>query len=419
MRDTRGSRKLTYILLIILLVILGALVARRLADSHLRAISVLHRLANPQAHDFLASFAADPFTEQNGQALTSQGTLRFRLYIPRTKARSGGIVLLHGVHHLGIDDPRLISFSRALAAAGVEVMTPELQDLADYRVTPRTVDTIGASVVILSTAMRQKVGVIGLSFAGGLALMAAAKPDYRDSIGYVLAVGAHDDLNRVARFFATNMVLNPDGTETPFQAHEYGMLVLAYAHLEDFFSAPDVPIAREALRQWLWEQPDAMKIAEALSPQGKQEMDLLLHHHELLRQAFLDEIQLHHAEMDAVSPHGKLGDLTTDVYLLHGSADNIIPPAETLWLERDVPKPSLKRALISKALTHVNEGKSESRYDKWQLIDFFAQVLTETRELGSGRAWRRPAQSPKNRSNSAARLSSDARQLIISQAASW
>jgi len=57
-------------------------------------------------------------------------------------------------------------------------MTPELQDLADYRVTARTIDVIGDSAVVLSTRMNRKVGVMGLSFAGGLSLLTAAKPEF-------------------------------------------------------------------------------------------------------------------------------------------------------------------------------------------------------------------------------------------------
>ena len=99
--------------------------------------------------------------------------------------------------------------------------------------------------------------------------------------------------------------------ETPLQAHEYGALVLAYSHLEDFFSPQDVPIAREALRQWLWEQPEALKTAAALSPEGKNELDLLLHHRDQLREPLLREITLHKDEMAAVSPHGHLAQLHT------------------------------------------------------------------------------------------------------------
>src|SRR5437660_6459968 len=158
------------------------------------------------------------------------------MYAPLDVKAPGGIVLLHGVQHLGIEDPRMWNLARALAGAGVLVMTAELQDLADYRVTARTIDVIGDSAVVLSTRMNHSVGVIGLSFAGGLSLLAAARPEYASRIGFVLAIGAHDDMERVARFFAANVIARPDGTESSLAAHEYGVLVLAYSHLEDFFA---------------------------------------------------------------------------------------------------------------------------------------------------------------------------------------
>ena len=377
MAHIQGSRKLTWLLFFLLFLVLAVIVVWQPVRAHLRAAAVLENLSDPGEKGFVARFAQHPVREEDGSALLAQGPLKFRLYVPEYGARSGGIVLLHGVHHLGIDDPRLKNLSRALAGAGVEVMTTELQDLADYRVTPRTIDVIGASAVILSTQMKQPVGLIGLSFAGGLSLMAATKPEYKAKIGFVMAVGAHDDMSRVARYYASNIIDNPDGTESHLQAHEYGMLVLAYSHMEDLFPAADVPTAREALREWLWEQPQAMRTAEALSPRGKEQLGLLLHHHEELQQAFLEEIKLHQAEMDAVSPRAKLQGLTADTFLLHGAADNIIPPSETLWLAKDVPPRALKRVLISKALTHVDAGNGEPWSDKWELIHFFARVLEE------------------------------------------
>ena len=135
-----------------------------------------------------------------------------------------------------------------------------------------------------------------------------ASREFAQKIGLVVAVGAHDDMGRVARFFAANTITKPDGAEAPFHAHEYGVLVLAYSHLEDFFSPADVPIAREAMRQKLWELPDPMGASRRPeSRRANPELDQLFNHREVLRtDPMLQEITLHKDEMDAVSPHGPI-----------------------------------------------------------------------------------------------------------------
>jgi pimeloyl-ACP methyl ester carboxylesterase len=380
-RFTRRQRVFIFLFVLLASVVLTGAVLLHPVGAHLRAMSLLLRFSDAHAQGLPAHFANHPFKEEDGYAQTAHGPLRFRTYTPQDVPNQNGVVLLHGVHHLGIDDPRLWKLARALAGAGVLVMTPELQDLADYRVTAKTIDVIGDSATALSARMHRKVGVMGLSFAGGLALLAADRKEFGDRIGFVVAIGAHDDMGRVARFFAANVITSPDGAETRLQAHEYGALVLAYSHLEDFFSISDVPIAREALRQWLWEQPEAMKTAQALSPAGKQELDLLLHHRDQLRDALLKEITMHREEMDAVSPHGHVAQLHTPVFLLHGAGDTVIPSSETLWLAKDVPPAELRASLVSSALVHVDMGNKVTWQQQWQLVDFMAQVLDATEKL--------------------------------------
>ncbi len=250
----RTSRR-TKILILIALLLGGSLGARRLADSHLRALSLLVRFTDPQAHGIAADFANHPIAEELRTAQTTHGTLKYRVFVPRDIAHPPMILLLHGVHHLGIDDPRLINLSRAMAMSGVEIVAPELKDLTEYHVSPETIDDIGNDAVYFSQASGKPVGVIGLSFAGGLALIAASRPAYADHMGFVLAVGSHDSMSRVSKFFASNLLVRPDGTQEHFQAHEYGVLILAYSHLEDFFAPADIPFAHEILRRHLWEQP--------------------------------------------------------------------------------------------------------------------------------------------------------------------
>jgi len=151
---------------------------------------------------------------------------------------------------------------------------------------------------------------------------------------------------------------------------------LAYSHLDGFFSPADEPAAKEALRLWLWEQPDAaQKSAQRLSPQGQAEFDRLVHHRDQVQQQLLDEIAAHKNEMAAVSPHGHLRNLTVPVFLLHGAGDTVIPASETLWLAQDVPREQLKATLVSPALIHVNMEEGVSLKQRWKLVHFLAQVL--------------------------------------------
>ena len=44
-----GSRKLTYVLFLLLLLVLAVLVLRQVAETHLRAAAVLERVSDPNA----------------------------------------------------------------------------------------------------------------------------------------------------------------------------------------------------------------------------------------------------------------------------------------------------------------------------------------------------------------------------------
>ncbi len=351
--------------------------------SHVRAASVLLRLAAPPGSPTGLAALNVHEVEESDFDLEFPGSpkARARLYKPKGVADAPGIVLVHGVHRLGIDEPRMVKFARAVAASGVVILTPELKELADYRIDPRSIETIGRAAGVLSERVhRTGVGVLGFSFAGGLSLLAAADPRYATSISFVAAVGAHDDLARVSRFFATNEIPDADGKPIHMTAHEYGILVLVYAHAEEFFSAQDTDAARDALRLWLWEDRDAARTREKdLSEAGKAKTELLFSSHAAaLGPEILKALDHHEAEMSAVSPHGHLESLRVPVYLLHGAGDTVIPPSETSWLARDVPAACLQNTLISPAISHVELGGEAGPRDQLALVHFMSGLLDET-----------------------------------------
>src|SRR5208283_2837851 len=115
-----------------------------------------------------------------------------------------------------------------------------VRELCDYRIDPASIDTIGETARAFSEQLGvERVGLVGLSFAGGLSLVAASDPRFEGSLAFVVDIGGHDDLGRVLRFFVTDEAPRPDGTTLHVHAHDYGTPVLEDAHAEDLLPAPD------------------------------------------------------------------------------------------------------------------------------------------------------------------------------------
>jgi len=381
-RSAPQHRRYERVTVFLLIFFLLCALAWPFTRAHLQSITVLDLVANKPVPWLLRKTITEPIATQDFTLPTSNGPIRARLYIPQGHPDAPAIVVLHGVHHLGIDEPRLIAFARAMSSCGVRVLTPELPDIKDYHVGSSSIATIGDSAVWMSQHSANKpVGVMGLSFSGGLALLAAADPQWHKAIKFVVAIGSQDEMARVATFYRTGEDPLPTGAPERLTPHEYGALVLEYEHLEDFIppdqSASLAPI-RAVLRAHLYEDWPAEKAAlAALTPAqltlARQLMDTTS---PITRAQLAHAETLHIDDMAGVSPHGHLSQLTTPVYLLHGAGDNIIPSAETVWMAEELPAASLKAELISPVLSHINlDGANPTAMDQWRLVHFFALIL--------------------------------------------
>ncbi len=352
------------------------------AREHIRAFNLLKSMEGGQPA--VTGWMQSEVTESLIEVPVGATQVRARLYWPKGVRHPAGMVLAPGIHHLGIEEPRIVRLARALSGSGIAVLTPEVQSLADYRVDPDAIEIIGRSAQHLSKQLEdQRVGVMGISFAGSLALLAAAGPAYQRYIGLVVTVGSHHDMRRVAHFFLTDQIATPDGTIVQMKAHEYGILVLLYAHVAEDFPAADVAAARDALRLWLWEQPDAAREnLREMTPASRASLEKLFAHDYA---GARERIRTHLAEdasaMQQVSPAGRLAGLKAAVFLLHGAGDNVIPPTELAWLERDVPAASLRAALVSRAISHAEVEGAPGLGDSWALVHFMAGVLEETENV--------------------------------------
>ena len=48
-----------------------------------------------------------------------------------------------------------------------------------------------------------KIGMLGISFSGGLSIVAAGRPALRDQVAFVMSFGGHGDLQRVMRYLCS------------------------------------------------------------------------------------------------------------------------------------------------------------------------------------------------------------------------
>ncbi len=382
-RRRLAYRRVQFSLLATALLLLG-LLAWPFTRTHLQALAVLKTVSGEALPPLLRSVATEPLAVSSTTLGTSAGPVRARLYAPRNHPEAPGLVVFHGVHHLGMDEPRLVTFAAAMAGCGLNVLTPELPDIKDYRVGERSVEVIGQSATWFAQSERQPVGVMGLSFSGGLALVAAADARFRPSMKLVFAVGSQGAMDRVASYYRTGQAVRPDGSVELLPAHEYGPLVLEYEHVEEFVPAADTAAIRDVLRAHLYEDKDAEASAmKHLSPAQQVEALHLMDAGSSGTRALLEtSSQRHRSEMDGLSPEAHLRDITTPVFLLHGEADNIIPAPETLWMASELRPAVLQAALVSPVLSHLDMAKKPSMLDELRLVHFMALVLHAAEHRG-------------------------------------
>lgn len=359
--------------LALVLVAIAALVSPA-ASRWWRASRLLLALSSDEAA--VAAAAEAPLSETELPVPGRHGAIRARLFRRADLPRAPGVVLAHGVHYKGIDDPRLLHFARQLSRSGLTVLTPELSDLTDYRITLQGADVISDSAQWLSArealVTRPEVGVLGLSFAGGLALVAAARPELDGKLAYVTSVGGHHDLERVLRFLVGDRL--DAAADKP---HEYGLVIMVYGSIEHFVDEPDRETLRDAFRLWLQEKrPAAIAAASLRRTESGERLFGMLESGRLgeLRPRLVTLMAEHERELVALSPRGHLADVDVPVYLLHGSTDSVIPPSESENADLEL-RSATHQALVSPLLTHVQVDRTAAIAHQVRLVSFMSNML--------------------------------------------
>ena len=312
-----------------------------------------------------------------------------RLFRPQ-RVRTRPVLLTGGVHALGIDEPRLIAFADALAQSGTPVITPSLPDLKQYLVTPRlTYDIEDAALAVLAApevpqAADGRVGLLGISFAGGLSIVAAGRPSLRDRVAFVFLVGGHARLPGVMRYLCTGV--QPDGRQHP--PHDYGSVILLTNLADDVVPAEQVEPLRAAVHQFLhashvdmFDKPQAARefaralaMEEGLPPDARAFMHLVNTRDVAGLGArllpYLDRWGRDAALSPAASPAPR-----APVFVLHAAGDDVIPDSEAAALASYLESHGTPvRAFVTSLMSHAEVARSPTAGELITMVRGWAEL---------------------------------------------
>ena len=337
-----------------------------------------------------ADWEAGEVSERSSEVPSRHGTLRGRWYTSGNPPHPP-LLLVPGVHASGIDEPRLVKFARDIASIGHPVMTVELPDLMRYSITPRSTDMVEDAARWLSeqptSSPGGRVGLIGISFAGGLSLVAAGRPSVRDRVQFVLSFGGHGDLPRTLRYLCTGV--QPDGQHRP--PHDYGVAIILLGAADTVVPADQVPGLREAILAFLEgsrldmiDKPQARtRFEEALAMAEKlpEPSRTLMRYVNARDVEHLGPILLPHLATlggdPALSPSRSAPPAGT-VYLLHGVDDNVIPAVESVLLAAELRTRGVAvEQLATPLVTHAEVDRTPTAGEIYRLVTFWGRLLNE------------------------------------------
>ena len=368
------------------------------ARPYVLGLSLVVRAANLQG---LARRAADLYTVAETERLVrvpvAHTSIRARVYAPLRTSRQT-VLLVSGLHPAGIDEPRLMALARELAKTNVTVVIPEIPELRQFDITPALTDRIEEAAVWLATesgmAPTGRIGLMGVSFSGGLSLVAAGRPSLRNHVSYVLSFGGHDDLPRVLRYLCTGIEAAPGGataapyTTAPRSPHDYGVAIILLG-IADRLVPPDQAAAlRAGVRRVLL----ASALDQVDKPQAEREFaalrvlarDLPEPSRTLLEYVNnRDVARLGPRLLPYIAFYGDAPALSASrspkpsapVFLLHGRDDNVIPAVESKYLAARLRGQTSVRLLVTDLISHADADQPAHIGDVLELAGFWGDLL--------------------------------------------
>ena len=381
---------------ILTVIVAIAAVLAYLAVPYVRAASLFVRVAHVGGHvEEIAVRHARAVTVLPPHMVSVRGgDVPAQFYRPDGRI-SRSALLIPGIHSMGINEPRLTALARDLAGSGVMVMTLALPDLQHYQLTTQSTDVIEDAVGWMTSrvdlAPDGHIGLIGISFAGGMSVVAAGRPSIRDKLAYVVSFGGHSDLPRVLHYLATGEQKQLPGVRA-VPPHDYGVAVLLYQFADQgIVPADQVAPLRKGIETFLYASQltlvdmnranagfeQAREFAKTLPEPARAYMTYVNDRNvKKLGPALLPYLKVTGVDSPTLSAERSPSVPAAPVFLLHGSEDSVIPTSESVLLADYLRSRGVEvHLLISELITHAEFDRAAAAADTWRLISFWANVL--------------------------------------------
>src|SRR6266545_4223619 len=209
-----------------------------------------------------------PVEESEVRRRLGQRELTALLYRPTGALPRSALMVVPGISELGCYHPRLRALARTLADEGFLVLTPDIEMFRRFEVAHEAIEEFnfwfGQMQGLEGSERVRRAGIIGISFSGTIALIAATRPELRAA--FVMAIGPYQDLSRCARgWFAAGPATTGGGY---YPTRFYGKWILMLAALNMIDARAEQQFLRDVLLCLLLQRP-APAPSAALSPRAR------------------------------------------------------------------------------------------------------------------------------------------------------
>ena len=284
---------------------------------------------------------SDP-TVERGFIDYGSGRILADIYRPAGDGRHAAVIFSMGAPPLALDDSRLVKLAEDAARVGLVMVVPFSTRLDGELIEPEEIDAL---VGLFQYAEEQpyvdpeRVGYIGVSVGGSLALLAAADQRIADRVNYVVAFGAYFDGLDTLEAIGSQRI-SYDGLDEAWEPDSHTVEVMALQLIVELRDPND----RATLCKVFVDPGDRRRLCDPsvgrepvtnaeiarLTTEGRAAYEFMTAADPARTEELLDQLPpAALTKLALLSPKRTIGQLRAELFIVHDQGDKFIPYVES------------------------------------------------------------------------------------------